>query len=303
MNGLVTASQLFQKFLIGILAEKLDFVKSAAQPTLLWNKHSNVKCAVHVDDPLATGDMTTVKNFFTALEDWLTVRMGAAIGAIKPSVYLGCRYWRYGSTFVEGPMEHYMDGIVETAGLETGKPATTPGVKDRSKNAESSEYIGPDRHQIYRSVVGKVQFIVPRRPDLMYANKELGWQLHAPRECDWTAMKRLVRYIAGTRDKYLYLRVGKNYNKLVGYTDTDWAGDCTTRKSTRCAIVMWGDCVLHVHCRRQSVYGLSSPEAEYYGCCGVAAELLYLQSVLSDMGYNVDLEVHTDASGAKALAS
>ena len=116
-------------------------------------------------------------------------------------------------------------------------------------------------------------------------------------------MTRLVRYIAGTRDKYLYLRVGKNYNKLVGYTDTDWAGDCTTRKSTSCAIVMWGDCVLHVHCRRQSVYGLSSPEAEYYGCCGVAAELLYLQSMLSDMGYNVDLEVHTDASGAKALAS
>ena len=55
------------------------------------------------------------------------------------------------------------------------------------------------------------------------------------------------------------------------HTDTDWAGDCATRKSTSCAIVMWGDCVLHVHCRRQSVYGLSSPEAEYYGCSGVAA--------------------------------
>ena len=48
---------------------------------------------------------------------------------------------------------------------------------------------------------------------------------------------------------------------------------------------------------------LSNPEAEYYRCCEVAAELLYLQAMLSDMGYSVDLEAHTDASGAKALAS
>jgi hypothetical protein len=44
------------------------------------------------------------------------------------------------------------------------------------------------------------------------------------------AVKRILRYVAGTWDHRLQYTVGPP--KLVGYSDTDMAGDINTRRST-----------------------------------------------------------------------
>ena len=113
-------------------------------------------------------------------------------------------------------------------------------------------------------------------------------------------MKRLVRYLKGTKDVVLHLNVDTRLaadartgrrTVLKGKTDTDWAGDTETRKRTTCGfVILWGGFLIHSHCRSQTVRGLSSTEAEYYCCCGIAAELLYARSLIEDIGYPVDLE-------------
>lgn len=42
---------------------------------------------------------------------------------------------------------------------------------------------------------------------------------------------RILRYLKGTPEKGLYFSKNDN-SKIEGYTDTDWARDQTTRRST-----------------------------------------------------------------------
>ena len=209
LNGLKEASLRFQQFLFEILTLKLDFMQSVACPTLLYNKNSEVRIVVHVDDPLATGKNRETDLLFENLGKYLTVRVSPAMNSITSTIYLGCRYWRQGDTFVEAPAENYIKGIIEAAGVEDQRPVVSPGISESSKDdGESLAYVGAERHHTYRKVVGKARFILPRRPDIMFALKELGRRFQEPREKDWRAMQRLARYLKGTANFALHLHVG-----------------------------------------------------------------------------------------------
>ena len=304
LDGFKEASLRFQQFLFEILSLKLDFMQSVACPTLLYNKNSEVRIVVHVDDPLATGKNRETDLLFENLGKYLTVRVSPAMNSITSTIYLGCRYWRQGDTFVEAPAENYIKGIIEAAGVEDQQPVVSPGISESSKDeGESLAYVGAERRHTYRKVVGKAQFILPRRPDVMFALKELGRRLQEPREKDWRAMQRLARYLKGTANFALHLHVGEEKRYLATKGDSDWAGCHDTRRLTSCALVMWGNCLIHAHSRTQgAVTALSSPGAEYYGCVGAAAEALYVQHLIKDMGFETGIWLETDASSARAVA-
>eukprot|EP00971_Amphidinium_carterae_P324691 6452969-Amphidinium_carterae.1 len=86
------------------------------------------------------------------------------------------------------------------------------------------------------------------------------------------------------------------------YSDTDWAGCQETPRSTSCCLVTWCGCLVHCQSKTQVVRALSSPEAEFYGMCSAAAEGLYVQQLLHDIGFNVKVKLHTDASSALAIS-
>ena len=60
--------------------------------------------------------------------------------------------------------------------------------------------------------------------------------------------------------------------------------------------------MLHAHSRTQVQIGLSSPESEFYCCCGAAAELLYFKGLLNFLGYATKGRLMMDASSAIAIA-
>ncbi|GKA15205.1 ribonuclease H-like domain-containing protein [Tanacetum coccineum] len=55
--------------------------------------------------------------------------------------------------------------------------------------------------------------------------------MHNPREPYFAALKRIMRYVQGTLDLGLHLYASAT-TSLVGYTDADWAGCPSTRRST-----------------------------------------------------------------------
>jgi hypothetical protein len=54
------------------------------------------------------------------------------------------------------------------------------------------------------------------------------------------ALKHLLRYVAGTRDFGLAYTPGRTALELVGYSDSDFAGDTDDRRSTIGAIYFLG---------------------------------------------------------------
>eukprot|EP00971_Amphidinium_carterae_P262897 5215401-Amphidinium_carterae.1 len=97
---------------------------------------------------------------------------------------------------------------------------------------------------------------------------------------------------------------GEDGHLLRCSSDSNWCGCQETRKSTGCAMVLWGNLLIHAHSTTQTARALSSGEVEWYGCCASAAELSYVQLPLMDVGIKADTpQLYNDATVAKSLAA
>jgi hypothetical protein len=57
------------------------------------------------------------------------------------------------------------------------------------------------------------------------------------------AMKRIIRYVAGTLDHDLYYPRCPGEAYLIGYSNSDHAGDIDTSKSTSKIVFFLGKCI------------------------------------------------------------
>eukprot|EP00253_Pinus_taeda_P029682 PITA_29682 len=72
---------------------------------------------------------------------------------------------------------------------------------------------------------------------------------------------------------------------LVGFTDSDWAGDPDDRKSTVGYMFTLGSGPITWACKKQGVISLSSAEAEYRGAVEASKEDLWLRQILLEFGF------------------
>ena len=78
----------------------------------------------------------------------------------------------------------------------------------------------------------------------------------------WEAAKRILQYIQGTRTYDIHYTTDSEL-ELVGYTDSDWAGDSIDRKSTLRYVFMFNGFPICWSSKNQATIALSSAEAEY----------------------------------------
>ena len=84
---------------------------------------------------------------------------------------------------------------------------------------------------MYHQLVGSLLYLTHSHPDLSFVVGRVSHYMQTPHESHWKAAKIILRYIQGT------IQFGIHYNivgetLLVGFTDSDWAGDHDDRKST-----------------------------------------------------------------------
>ena len=85
---------------------------------------------------------------------------------------------------------------------------------------------------------------------------------------------------------------------LVGYSDSDWAGDPKTRRSTSGGGIVMGAHLLTHWSRTQSCIALSSGEAELNAMLKAASEGLQLQYLLQEIGERKELHLRGDSSAS-----
>jgi len=54
--------------------------------------------------------------------------------------------------------------------------------------------------------------------------------METPKETHWQVVKRILRYVKGTKEYGILYTKTSNF-KLVGYTDSYWAGSVDDRKN------------------------------------------------------------------------
>ncbi|XP_073360436.1 uncharacterized protein [Aegilops tauschii subsp. strangulata] len=124
-------------------------------------------------------------------------------------------------------------------------------IKNEKLTVESGEVLGPEDATKYRSVVGALQYLTLTRPDISYSVN----------------------------------KITKSLSMLVtAYSDADWAGCADDRRSTGGFAVFVGTNLVSWSARKQATVSRSSTEAEYKALANATAKVMWIQTLLYDLG-------------------
>ncbi|KAI5330224.1 hypothetical protein L3X38_029622 [Prunus dulcis] len=176
--------------------------------------------------------------------------------------------------------QKYAKDLLVKAGMESCRSCPTPSKPHTPVLPTDGEPL--KEPSIYRSIVGALQYLTFTRPDLAYSVNTVCQFMNNPTEVHFQLVKRILRYIQGT------LHYGLTYSSSVpvslsAYSDADWAGDITTRRSTTGFVVFLGSNPISWQSKKQGSVSRSSTEAEYRALANASAEVAWIRQILADL--------------------
>jgi len=115
-------------------------------------------------------------------------------------------------------------------------------------------------------------------------------------------LRRAVKYLRDRPTATMRFELERIPQSIVTWVDSDWAGEAIRRRSTSGGILTLGGALLASWSRTQKSVSLSSAEAEFYAIVTGATESIYIQTLLSELDYQVGIRIRTDSSAAAAFA-
>ena len=174
----------------------------------------------------------------------------------------------------------YTENLLKRLGMQDSKPTSTP-VEASSKFQSAASQAEPVNQKEYQSAIGSLMYLaVSTRPDIAFAVNNLAWFNSKPQKEHWTPLKRILKYLKGTTNIGILYKLD-GADKCVGYSDADWAGYTSDRRSTSGYIFMFGACggPISWSSKKQKCVALSTAEAEYVALSGAAQECLWLRQL------------------------
>jgi histone deacetylase 1/2 len=177
----------------------------------------------------------------------------------------------------------YANDILHRVGMTDCSGVVTPLSSSEKITARQGDLLGPDDSTNYRSMVGALQYLTLTRPDISYAVNKVCQYLHAPTTAHLTAAKRILRYVKHTIT--VGLTIAKSPSSMVSaFSDADWAGCIDDRRSTGGFVVFFGPNLISWSAKKQATVSRSSTEAEYKSVANATAEMIWVQSLLAELG-------------------
>jgi len=195
--------------------------------------------------------------------------------------------------------------------MDTAYPKLTPlqkarlGTKKEKTRKEDEEW---RKKTPYRSAIGSLNWLARcTRPDIAFAVQFASRSVEDYGKEEWGDIKRILAYLKGSKDLKLHFQKKENDTEgteLVGYSDSDYAGDANDRKSTTGYIFFLYGCAISWKSIKQKSTALSTTQAEYQAMCEATKEAIYLRSLVEFLIRKPlpPTKIYVDNLAAKALA-
>lgn len=279
----------------------IGFTQSTSDPCLYY-KNSGlptfIALAIWVDDILVVSKNTSViTTFFDSLNSsYKATNLGT------PKLYLGIRITS-SARGITLDQEHYIEDLVIQHKLAHVKTPATP--LNRGLYSDPNSNSPPCNRENYQSLIGALLWIARcTRPDIAFTVSWLGRQSQNPTTAHWKAAMQTLAFLKTTSfHRLLYTR---GIPKLIGFTDSDFAEDIPSRKSTTGFVFFFkaGDSPISWRSKLQSLVTRSVTEAEYVACSTGAQEATWLSYILRSFSYIASpVPIYVDNQSARALVA
>ncbi|CAL5415338.1 unnamed protein product [Camellia sinensis] len=246
----------------------------------LFLKHYKGKITaliIYVDDMIITGDDV---GGISKLQEYLATEFEMKnLGGLK--YFLGIEVARSKQGIFLSQRKYVLDLLAETGMLDC-KAEDTPIVQNHHLGEYSDQL--PANKERYQRIVGRLMYLAHTRPDITYAVSVVSQFMHCPSKDHMNAVVRILRYLKSAPGKGLMFSKNNHLN-IGGYTDADWAGNNTDRRSTSGHFTFVGGNLVTWRSKKQKVVALSSAEAEFRAMNKGLCELLWLRKLLTEFGF------------------
>ncbi len=306
LYGLVQAARQWWKDIIAFLVEELNFTCSPVDPCLLYRTTDSgtVYLCLYVDDFLLVGDNDAITEVIQEIKAAYTVK---ELGPVEE--YVGCTIKFMGErALITQPdlikkLKKNFGDIIN--GLTSYKTPGPPG-EGVVRPSGSDDLITDDEQKIFRSGVGSLLYLMKHsRPDISNAIRELSKVMDGAAPAHLKSMYRAIKFVCDTEKRGLCLNPTKETEwKLLGRSDSDYAGDKNTRQSVSGYVLYLNGALIAWRSKAQKTVTLSSTEAEYMALGDLCVEVLFVKMLLENMGFKITLpiEIEIDNTGAMFLA-
>ncbi|KAH9687883.1 Integrase catalytic domain-containing protein [Citrus sinensis] len=202
----------------------------------------------------------------------------------------------------------YLTRVLHSFQMLNSKPVGTPlAAHFRLSNLQCRK-ISEEKLEIedvpYANAVGCLMYaMVLIRPDISHVVSVVSRYMATPGNEHWKAVKWIMRYLSGTLSCGLVY--GKNKGScegLLGFVDSDYAGDLDRRRSLTGYMFLFNGCLVNWKATLQYVVALSTTEAEYTAATEAVKEALWLQGLMRELGVKKKtVTVYCDSSSALHL--
>lgn len=255
---------------------KIGFLKNEMDRCLYMLCAENKICylLVHVDDMiLSSNDEKLIENVSNQINKKFEM---TDLGHVKH--YLGIEISKDPFDNYLMSQTRYIEKIIECANLSDAKTSKFP-VDTGYFKIEDENFL--DNNTEYRKLIGMLLYLTTHsRPDISASVSILSQKLSKPSQTDLNEVKRIIKYLSGTKHLKLRLSFNQNDNNLLAFSDANWAEERGSRKSNSGYICMWNGGAISWSCRRQDIIALSSTEAEYVALAETCKEVMWLKKLI-----------------------
>ena len=258
---------------------------NGSQMTVVW----------HVDDlKVSHASATVIQNFVQYLKSKYGDNLAVHTGDVHD--YLGVDHDYSEKGVVKLSMMKHLEKIFQDFPEEIGKASLTPAsenlfrIRDPEENDAHKKWLSPERARDFHHSVAQLLFVSTRvRRDIQTAVAFLTTRVKRPDEDDWGKLKRVLKYLKGTR--HMRLRLGVDDLRII-----QWWVDASYNVHEDCrgqtgAMMSLGQGAPISFSRKQKLNVRSSCEGELVGIDDALPLILWARYFIEAQGYSVEQNI------------